>query len=143
MCPLVGGGDRVDCTLCRYRNAAWVGVLDNRHRRLGKIVRSAQGRISVHVVVVRHLFAAEKPGLRDTRQIGRGAAQRRRLMRFFAVSQYPRQRKARLKLLLETRVAGLAGQGWAGELPRHPSRDCGVVLGGVRKRGQGQLAALV
>ena len=49
------------------RDAARVGVLDDRDRRLGEVVRRPIRRLSVDVVVVAHLLAVQLLGLREPR----------------------------------------------------------------------------
>jgi hypothetical protein len=58
-------GDGVERVGRRDRDAARVGVLDDRHRGLDHVERRAQGRIGVDVVVVRHLLALQLLGLGD------------------------------------------------------------------------------
>ena len=56
---------------CRAdRDAARVGVLDDRHRRLGEVVRRPPGRVGVDVVVVGHLLAVQLLGLGRARRGG-------------------------------------------------------------------------
>ena len=78
-------GDRI-ARAARHRDAAGVGVLDDRHRGFVEVVRGAQGGIGVDVVVVRHLLALQLGGLGDAAAGGLDV-ERRLLVGVLAVAQ--------------------------------------------------------
>ena len=55
---------------------ARVGVLDDRHARVGVVVRGPPGGVGVDVVVVGHLLAVQLLGVREARLPARGTARR-------------------------------------------------------------------
>ena len=69
------------------RDAARVGVLDDRHARLGEVVGAAPGGVRVDVVVVGHLLAVQLLGLGQAGRRGRVDVERGLLVRVLAVAQ--------------------------------------------------------
>src|SRR5690625_2705967 len=70
-----------------HGNSARFRVLNNSHGRIGVVIRSAQSRVAVNVVVERHFFAVQLD--RAGYSTGFGfSIQRRALMRVFAIAQH-------------------------------------------------------
>ena len=80
-------GDGVGCAGRRDRDAARVGVLDDRDRGLGEVERGPHRGIRVDVVVVRHLLAVQLHGLRDAGSSALRRVARRLLVRVLAVAE--------------------------------------------------------
>jgi hypothetical protein len=130
----VGAGDRVERIRCRGRDAARVGVLDDRDGGLDHVVRGPQRGIRVDVVVVRHLLALQLRRLGDAVAAG-ARVDRTALVRVLAVAE------GREALGLDREVGGEVAvvlQRALGE----PRRDGRVVRGRVGERAGGELAAL-
>ena len=70
-----------------YREAARVGVLDDRDGVLGKVGHCAPRGVSVEIVGVRHVDAVELLGTDDSTGGERRGVQGSLLMRVFAVSK--------------------------------------------------------
>lgn len=105
------------------RDAARVGVLDDRDTGLVVVVRRAPGRLRVDVVVVRHLLAVQLFRVGEaTIAVG---VQRRGLVRVLAVAKHVRALEGRAQEVGEDRIVG--GRVGGGE----PGGDGHVVRGGV------------
>ena len=120
------------------RDAAWVGVLDDRDARLVEVVRRTTSGISVDIVVVGHLLAVQllragKPGAATERR----AVERRSLMRVLAVTQDIGSVPGRTGPGRETGALVRGRQDVA-----HPGRDGDVVVGGVHESARGELLTL-
>ena len=85
---LVGLAVRVGHRHRRDRDAARVGVLDDRHAGLLVVERRPPGRVGVGVVVVGHLFSVQLLGLRQSRPGAVVAVERGLLVRVLAVAQH-------------------------------------------------------
>ena len=121
----VGLGQRI-VDPCADGDAAGIGVLDDRHARLGVVVgRPARG-VGVDVVVVGHLLAVVLHGLRHPGS-PRPAVQRSPLVRVLAVAQ---DTGAGPRTADPHREAFFLGHDVVGE----PGRDGHVVARRVRER---------
>src|SRR5690606_19079977 len=130
----VRGGDVVG-----DRDAARVGVLDDRDARLAVVVRGTPGGVGVLVVVVGHLLAVELLGLREPRLAGLVHVQGCGLVRVLAVAKDIRAGPGRAGPRRELRLVALGRRVTA----VHPARDGDVVGGSVLERLRGKTLALL
>ena len=118
------------------RDPARVGVLDDRHARIGEVVDRAPRRVGVDVVVVRHLLAVQLARLGEARRPVRVGVEGRGLVRVLAVAEHRGPPQC------------LAGELGPHVLPRReflggPFGDGHVVLGDVGEGPRREPAALV
>jgi hypothetical protein len=109
------------------RDAARVGVLDDRDRGLVEVEGGAQGRVGVDVVVVRHRLAVQDRALCDARRRLEVDVERALLVRVLAVAQHVGALQGEPRVRRPPRVV-------RGELTRAPLRHRGVVRRRVRER---------
>ena len=125
----MGVGDGVGCLGRRDRDAARVGVLDDRHGGLVEVEGGAHRGIRVDVVVVGHLLAVQLHGLGDAGTPALRGVERRALVRVLAVAEVGVLRPAAADPRREGRVlGGLVGRDDAAD----PRRDGDVVRRRVR-----------
>ena len=62
----VSRGNLIHGLVTSHGNPAGIGVLDNRHSWVNKVIGCANGCIGINIVVIRHLFATEQGGLSNT-----------------------------------------------------------------------------
>ena len=106
------------------RDAARVGVLDDRHRRRSEFGDQLEGGVGIGIVVVRQLLALELARGRHAGAALAGAVERARLMRVLAVAQRLGQPAGNDQRFGEC-LAFLA---------RHPFGDRRIVGGGAPHR---------
>src|SRR5690606_26567936 len=117
------------------RDAARVRVLDDRHGRVGVVVRGPPRGVGVDVVVVAHRLAVQLLGLRQPGATR--AVQRRALVRVLPVAQHVRP------LPGGTDPRGEAALVVGGDDVAEPGRDGDVVVGRVPERRGSQPSALL